>query len=231
MDSRWGARSTDAAPRRRFWVCNTDQQESEAGSRFLKLFQRLETVSKEDSAAVRNPFRRPAPSSPATSRDGDDARLNQAVDAIEAAASVEDAFAILVATARQVIGCDGITLVARDGDSVEYMTEDAISPLWTGRRFPIRVCVSGQALLARSPIAIPDIAADKRVPLNAYLATFVRSMAVVPIGHEDPRHALGAYWQATQSIAPVAIDRMTRLAAAVAAVIDRTAADDGRRVA
>ncbi|MFD1788933.1 GAF domain-containing protein [Sphingomonas floccifaciens] len=181
---------------------------------------------------MKNPFRRPAKSKAGKSPPNDNPQLATALDAIAAAATADDALAALVSTARAAIGCDGVTLVRRDADSVEYLTEDAISPLWRGQRFPIRICLSGQALLARSTIVIPDIALDKRVPLNAYLATFVRSMAVVPIGHDDPQLALGAYWKAVQPIEPLTIERMIRLADATAAIIDRDEGDgDGRRVA
>jgi hypothetical protein len=44
------------------------------------------------------------------------------------------------------------------------------------------------------PAVIPDIYADPRVPADAYRPTFVRSMAMVPIGRETPLGAIGAYW-------------------------------------
>ncbi len=86
-------------------------------------------------------------------------------------------------------------MIRRDGDEVVYVGEDAISPLWTGQRFPIERCISGMAILARVPIVIPDIGADHRVPLSAYLATFVRSMAAFPLGTPAPIAALGLYWR------------------------------------
>ena len=180
---------------------------------------------------MRNPFRRnAAPSGPAAS--ATDTHLADAVRSIATASGPEEALVRLAAAARAVIGSDGITIVRRDDDQVAYVTEDAISPLWAGQCFPIRTCVSGQALLARAPIFIPDIAEDKRVPLNAYVATFVRSMGVVPIGRDDPRYALGAYWRDAQPIAPIAIERMMLLADAVATVIDSTAdRSAGRQVA
>lgn len=147
--------------------------------------------------------------------------LSAAIERVGQAASAAEVVAALAATARGVVGSDGICMVERIGDEVEYLTEDAISPLWAGQRFPAAMCVSGQALAARAPIFIPDIMQDRRVPLNAYLATFVRSMAIVPIGVEAPRFAMGAYWRAARPIAPVALDRMSRLAAAGAAALER----------
>ncbi|NBB11847.1 response regulator [Pseudomonas sp. SLFW] len=43
-------------------------------------------------------------------------------------------------------------------------------------------------------VAIPDVRLDSRVPQDAYAATFVRSLVMVPIGRPVPVAALGAYW-------------------------------------
>ena len=65
-----------------------------------------------------------------------------------------------------------------------------------------KTCVSGWAMTHRQQVVIPDIRSDPRVPLQLYLATFVRSMAMVPVGNPAVA-AIGAYWatkhEATQS--------------------------------
>ncbi len=38
--------------------------------------------------------------------------------------------------ARAMLAADGVTFVLRDGERVFYADEDAIAPLWKGRRFP-----------------------------------------------------------------------------------------------
>jgi hypothetical protein len=96
--------------------------------------------------------------------------------------------------ARKLLGADGVTLVLREGNLCHYADEDAIAPLWKGRRFPIDSCVSGWSMLHRQAIAIPDIYADSRVPHDAYRPTFVKSLAMVPICPDDPIGAIGAYW-------------------------------------
>lgn len=123
-------------------------------------------------------------------------------------------------SARAIAAADGITVVKRIGDEVAYIGEDAISPLWTGQSFPMRMCISGMAIAARAPIVIPDIMQDKRVPLNAYLSTFVRSMAMVPVGHGEPTLAMGAYWREARPIAPLTVDRMRELAGYAADALD-----------
>ena len=49
-------------------------------------------------------------------------------------------------------------------------------------------------MLNRSPAVIPDIGKDERVPAEAYRATFVRSLLMVPVGAGEAVAALGAYW-------------------------------------
>lgn len=49
-------------------------------------------------------------------------------------------------------------------------------------------------MLHRASVVIPDIYADPRVPADAYRPTFVKSLAMVPVRHEDPIGAIGAYW-------------------------------------
>jgi signal transduction histidine kinase len=72
--------------------------------------------------------------------------------------------------------------------------EDAIEPLWKGRRFPLSACISGWSMVNRRSVVIQDIYQDPRIPLDAYRPTFVKSLAMVPIGKEDPVGAIGNYW-------------------------------------
>lgn len=109
--------------------------------------------------------------------------------------TLAEIFEILRSQARAIADADGVAVIRREGDEVCNIGEDAISPLWTGQRFPVGRCVSGLAILARAPIFIPDVSRDARVPLSAYLATFVRSMAMFPLGAPAPIAALGLYWR------------------------------------
>ena len=120
--------------------------------------------------------------------------LQQASAALSSAQTFEAILEVLRSAARRIADADGVAVVRREGDMVAYVGEDSISPLWTGQRFPIERCISGLAMLAREPIAIADIEADNRVPLSAYLATFVKSMAMFPLGTPVPVAALGLYW-------------------------------------
>jgi len=102
--------------------------------------------------------------------------------------------AVLREAARKLTNSDGVTVVLREGDLCHYAEENAISPLWKGRRFPMQGCISGWCMLHRKPVAIEDIYEDPRIPHEAYRPTFVRSLAMIPIRSEDPLGAIGAYW-------------------------------------
>ncbi|MEO6447564.1 MAG: ATP-binding protein [Gemmatimonadaceae bacterium] len=105
--------------------------------------------------------------------------------------------AVLREAARDLTGADGVTIVLREGDECYYAEENAIGPLWKGKRFPMSSCISVWAMLHRESVAIPDIYADARIPHDAYRPTFVKSLAMVPIRSEDPIGAIGAigaYW-------------------------------------
>jgi two-component sensor histidine kinase len=96
--------------------------------------------------------------------------------------------------ARELTGADGATFVLRDGSFCYYVDEDAIAPLWKGKRFPMEICISGWVMLNRQPAIIKDIYADARIPVEAYRPTFVKSLAMVPIRTASPIGAIGNYW-------------------------------------
>jgi GAF domain-containing protein len=149
--------------------------------------------------------------------------MSAAVAEMSTAQSLEDILETLRSSARSILGSDGVAVIRRDDDSVHYVGEDAIAPLWSGQRFAIESCISGIAMLERRIIVIPDIHRDSRVPLNAYLSTFVSSMAVAPIGHGDPVAAIGAYWRSAKPIEEDALVLLDMLARGAGAHLERIA--------
>ncbi|WP_293989838.1 GAF domain-containing protein [Sphingomonas sp.] len=137
------------------------------------------------------------------------------------AGTLEGVLEILRISARAILRSDGVTVVRREGNMVHYVGEDAIAPLWAGQRFPIATCISGVAMMERQSIVIPDIRLDPRVPLNAYLSTFVASMAMAPIGHGEPVAAIGAYWRSTAPIEEDALTLLDMLAKSASAQAER----------
>ncbi|WP_176598472.1 ATP-binding protein [Sphingobium sp. 15-1] len=118
----------------------------------------------------------------------------EAMEALAGARSLEAITHVLRAFARRAVGADGIAVVLREDDQCHYIAEDSMEPLWAGQRFPAASCVSGWAMEHHQTVVIPDVFDDPRVPVEAYRTTFVRSMAMVPIGRIEPIAALGAYW-------------------------------------
>ena len=99
---------------------------------------------------------------------------------------------LVCGAARRLTGADGATFVLREDDHCYFADEDAASPLWKGRRFPVEACISGWAMLNRKPAIIEDVSRDERIPLDTYRATFVKSVAVVPIMVDVDTVAAGA---------------------------------------
>jgi signal transduction histidine kinase len=116
------------------------------------------------------------------------------VQELSLARHLDEVTATVRAAARRLIGADGATFVLREGEFCFYADEDAIAPLWKGRRFPIEQCISGWSMLNRQSVVIEDIYQDSRIPTEAYRPTFVRSLVMVPIRRQDPIGAIGTYW-------------------------------------
>lgn len=135
------------------------------------------------------------------------------------AATLEEVMGMVAQTARLVLQADGITFVLREGDLCHYAEEDAIAPLWRGKRFPMSACISGHVLLTGETVAIEDIRKDTRIPQAAYRPTFVRSMAMVAVRKDDPLAALGAYWRDCRAIPDHDLERLQEIADTAALAI------------
>ena len=122
------------------------------------------------------------------------ARLLRAANELSLARDLQTVTHIVVKAARELTGADGVTFMLREGDQCHCVDEDAIGPLWKGRRFPIDACVSGWAMQHGTPVAMSHVYADARVPTDAYRPTFVKSLAIVPVRPPEAIGAIGAYW-------------------------------------
>jgi two-component sensor histidine kinase len=147
-------------------------------------------------------------------------RRVETVEALSSARTVEDVAAVIRSTARRITGADGVAIVLRDGDQCHYVDEDAIGPLWKGKRFPMSACVSGWAMINRQTAVIPDIYLDDRVPHDAYRPTFVKSMVMTPVRPNDPVAAIGAYWATTREPTRTELQKLEVMARATAAAIE-----------
>jgi len=96
--------------------------------------------------------------------------------------------------ARHLIGADGATFVLREGNLCHYVEEDTISPLWKGRKFPMKQGIAGWVMMSRQPALIENVYNDPRVDTEVYRDTYVNALAMVPVRSEDPIGAIGVYW-------------------------------------
>lgn len=135
------------------------------------------------------------------------------------ARTVPDVMTTVTKAARALLAADGITFVLRDKDLCYYADEDAIAPLWKGKRFPMSACISGWAMLHKTPAVIEDIYQDARIPHDAYRPTFVKSLAMVPVRAEEPIAAIGAYWRSPHLPAPDELELLEAIADASALAI------------
>ena len=146
------------------------------------------------------------------------------VAALRAAADIETIGRIVRTAARELVHADGATFVLSDGPYCFYEDEDAIAPLWKGQRFPKDHCVSGWAMTNGEAALISDIRRDTRVPLDAYAPTFVKSMAMVPVGRPAVA-AIGTYWAQVRQTTWSEVGALEELAAAVAEALQRVGMD------
>ncbi|RYZ66296.1 MAG: HAMP domain-containing histidine kinase, partial [Proteobacteria bacterium] len=138
------------------------------------------------------------------------------------ARKIETIVEIVAHAARKLTGADGATFILREGDSCHYVDEDAIGPLWKGRRFPLTACISGWAMLNHESAMIEDIYQDSRIPADAYRPTFVKSLVMVPVRKENPIAAIGNYWSTHHKAEPEEIELLQSLADSASIAIENT---------
>lgn len=146
--------------------------------------------------------------------------LVRAIQDLSRAHTVEDIAAIVRVTARRLTGADGATFVLKEGAQCYYMDEDAIAPLWKGKRFVASSCISGWAMEHRRAVVIEDIHGDARIPQDAYRPTFVKSLVMVPIRSSDPIGAIGNYWASPHSATEQELEILQALADSTAIAME-----------
>ncbi len=127
--------------------------------------------------------------------------------------------------ARRILAADGFTFVKRIGEQTDYLAEDAIETLWAGMQFDIDKCLAGRAMLREQTIVIPDITHVENIPLNVYLATFIRSLVAVPFGGHPPGYAICGYWREARTFEPEDVAIAEAFAYAIERAIERLGPD------
>ncbi|HZU78444.1 MAG TPA: GAF domain-containing protein [Acidimicrobiales bacterium] len=152
--------------------------------------------------------------------------LDHVIARLAEAADLAAVQAVVRRAPRDLVSADGATFVLRDYDMCFYADEDAASPLWKGQRFPIEQCISGWAMLHEATAVVPDITTDDRIPLDAYLPTFVRSLVMVPVGVEKPVAAIGSYWSRVHRASDDEVRVLEDLAQAAGIALERVGLGD-----
>ncbi|KAB8317141.1 response regulator [Tolypothrix campylonemoides VB511288] len=134
------------------------------------------------------------------------------VQELSLARSLDEITAIVRRAARELTGADGATFVLREGNMCYYAEENAIQPLWKGRRFPIDICMGGWCMLNQQQAIIEDVYGDERIPIEAYEPTFIKSLVMVPIRKEAPIGAIGNYWAEKHAPTPKEVHLIQALA-------------------
>lgn len=142
------------------------------------------------------------------------------VQDLSRARSLPDVQEVVRAAARELTGADGATFILLEGDLCHYADEDAIAPLWKGRRFPMEECVSGWSMTRGEPIVIDDVRTVDRIPQDAYRPTFVRSLVMVPIRADAPLGAIGTYWAKPGRPSPTVVEIAQALADSTAIAME-----------
>lgn len=121
-------------------------------------------------------------------------QITSAIQELSLAKDITTVMKIVKKVAKNITGADGATFILREGDLCYYAEEEAIAPLWKGRRFQMSACISGWSMINKQAAIIEDVYRDSRIPTDAYKLTFVKSLAMVPIRTMDPVGAIGNYW-------------------------------------
>jgi two-component sensor histidine kinase len=146
--------------------------------------------------------------------------LIETIEALSATRTISEVADVVRKAARRISGADGVAFVLRDNEQCWYFDEDAIGPLWKGKRFPLTACISGWAMLNRQTVVIPDIYLDDRIPHDAYRPTFVKSLVMTPVRMEDPVAAIGAYWAESHTPSPETVQKLQVIARATASALE-----------
>lgn len=124
--------------------------------------------------------------------------LSEVIQSLSLAKTHEEVFSLVSKAAQSLVGAQGAAFILRDkNDQCYYTDEVSIAPLWKGQRFPMNYCISGWAMTHKQAVAIADVYNDPRIPIDAYIPTFIKSLAMIPIRIQNPMGAIGTYW-ATQ---------------------------------
>ncbi len=147
--------------------------------------------------------------------------LSEVIQSLSLAKTHAEVFSLVSTAAQNLVGAQGAAFILRDkNDQCYYTDEVSIAPLWKGQRFPMNYCISGWAMRHKEAVAIPDIYNDPRIPVDAYLSTYIKSLAMIPIRVENPMGAIGTYWSDKHQTTEEELKLLTALANSTATALE-----------
>jgi signal transduction histidine kinase len=149
------------------------------------------------------------------------ARLLSVLNELSSYRQLDGVAQLVRRAARDLTGADGVSFALREGEQVHYAEDDALGPLWKGRRVRASECLAGWSMLHRQTVEIEDIYAHGLMARPMYELTFVRSLLIVPVDRVAPVAAVGAYWATPRQPQPREITLLEALADAIAVALER----------
>ena len=146
-------------------------------------------------------------------------RLMQVIQELPRCRDMEAVISAVCRAARQLSGSDAAVLVLRDGELCHVIGEDSPTPYWKGRRYPLKESVTGWVMEHDQPVVLDDIS-DPRVSQTIYRTTYVKSMAVVPLGRPQPIGSLSNLWRSRHTPSADEVKLMGMLADAAAVALE-----------
>lgn len=146
--------------------------------------------------------------------------LIEMIESLSTTRTINEVADVVRGAARRILGADGVSFVMRDQDQCWYVDEDAIGPLWKGKRFSMDQCVAGCAMKSGRVIVCPDIYADPDMPHDAYRPTFVKSLAIAPVRPRDPIAAIAVYWARPYDPSAEVLRKLQVIARATASALE-----------
>ena len=132
---------------------------------------------------------------------------------------------IVKRAARRISRAQGVTLAFRQDNECYFAGEEAIAPLFKGMLLPLTGCINGWSILHNETVIVSDILQDDRIPQDQFSSSFVRSLAVFPVGTSAPFAAIGCYWSDVHEPSQEVVRLLESLAGVTALKFDNLQGD------
>ena len=150
-------------------------------------------------------------------------QLRDLIDSIKDLASkhdLESVQQIVTSSARKLTNAEGAALILREGDECLYAEINGIGPLWKGKKYKIETCLCWRVITDKEPVIIKNIYSDRKINITEYTATSIKSLAMVPIGTENPLGAIAVYWSNLFEASEIEIQLLQTLGDAASRAIE-----------